>query len=76
MKCKHLDYSVIGIHAYDGCVAEPGSDECNPPSHAGVRYRERCTCGAERDVNSNGRGLGREEYGRWESAKETDNAKA
>jgi len=42
------------------CVAGP--DGCNPAAHGGVILRQRCACGAIREVASNG---GHVERGAW-----------
>lgn len=48
--------------AFTRCVAS--GDACNPAAHGGVAWLEHCSCGATREVNTNGR---HEERGEWEA---------
>jgi hypothetical protein len=50
MRHKHKAVEYGHNYGYSGCVA---GVNCDPDSHGGVSYVERCSCGAERWVNSN-----------------------
>lgn len=58
----HRPVDERGPLAYVGCVA---AEDCQPDAHGGVRYVDRCECGATQHVNANHATV---ERGPWEPA--------
>jgi hypothetical protein len=58
---KHRAIDRSGPVGSSGCVASVGR-RCENMAHGGVRYVDRCACGATRDVNVN---VVWSEFGTW-----------
>ena len=51
---RHKKAGVTSDRGFGGCVVGLSGEDCDQGSHGGITYREKCSCGAEREVNANG----------------------